>query len=71
MFKKQMLAVVKIGEKILLVGVGAMALALSVTDPRFDTLRLGIQISGGVSLAFGLAPMVWEYIKANYPTKKK
>lgn len=70
-FKKQLQALVKIGEKMLLLIVGATALALSVLDARFETLRLAVQVTGLLCLVLGLAPMVWAYVKANLPKVEK
>lgn len=61
----------KILEKIALLLVGGAALTVSILDPRFETLRSGIQICGGFCVLLGLVPMVWEYIKATLPTKSK
>lgn len=70
-FKKQLQAIVKIGEKILLLGVGAALVALSILDSRFETLKLGVQIAGVLCLVLGLSPMIWAYVKANMPKREK
>lgn len=70
-FKKQLQALVKIGEKILLLLVGAAALTLSILDPRFETLRSAIQVTGALCLILGLSPMVTAYVKANLPKVEK
>lgn len=70
-FKKQAKALVTIGEKVLLLVAGAAALALSVLDPRFETLKLAVQLVGALCVIFGLAPMVWAYIKATLPKLDK
>lgn len=63
-FKKQIKALVTIGEKVLLLGAGALALALSILDPRFETLKLAMQLIGTLCVIVGFAPMAWAYIKA-------
>lgn len=68
-YKQQGLAVVKIGEKILLLGIGVLALILSQIDPRFATMSLEVLIGGTVCLLFSLPPIIWAYIKTTYPTK--
>lgn len=72
--KQQLVAVKSISEKVLLLLVGAAALAASVLDPRFETLKLGLQVLGAVCFLLGISPMVWQYVKAQWPkadTKKK
>lgn len=70
-YTKQLQALVKISEKVTLLIVGSTALAVSVIDPRFETLKLAVQASGAICLLFALVPMVWAYAKANWPTDKK
>lgn len=73
--KQQLVAVKSISEKILLLSVGVAALAFSILDPRFETLRLGLQGCGLICFLLGISPMVWQYVKATWPkkpeTKKK
>lgn len=68
-YKKQGLAVVNIGEKVFLLGIGVLALILSQIDPRFETMSLEVLIGGAVCLLFSLPPIIWAYIKTTYPTK--
>lgn len=70
-FKKQALAYVKIGERILLLIVGAYLIYLSINDTQFEKLELAVKAAGAASILLGLVPMVWAYIKTVLPTAKK
>lgn len=67
--KKYTQATVKIGEKILLLIAGALALVVSMHDPKLEIVRLIAQILGGLCLAFGLAPMILAYVKTTLTSK--
>lgn len=67
--KEQFLAVVKIGEKIAMLAMGATAVSVSVLDPRFQTLKTGLLAVGIICLFLALVPMIWAYIKNNWPKK--
>lgn len=56
----------KIVERILLVGAGLGALALSLTDHRLENIKLLVQTLGVVCAVVGGLPILWKYVKAEW-----
>lgn len=65
------LAVVKVSEKVLLIGIGLAGLWAhfsKIKDENLSTITLIIAV---VAMTFGLAPMVWNYARSVWPKKVK
>lgn len=66
-FKTYGLAVTKIGEKLLLIGVGLAGMWAVYAKIKDENLALVTLVIAGIALLFGLAPMIFNYAKSQWP----
>ena len=65
------IAVVKVSEKVLLIGIGLAGLWAHFSKIKDENLSIITLIIAVVAMTFGLAPMVYTYFKSVWPKKIK